>query len=54
MRMGCPNHSLVSMALVPSHAQVGFLKEVLPELCKVRKGGKVPARQNGVCKERKA
>lgn len=36
------------------HTQVGFFKKVLPELWKVRKGGKAPARQNGTCRERKA
>lgn len=40
----------------PGHLQtpVSFLKEVLPELSKVRKGGKVSARENGMCKDREA
>lgn len=34
--------------------QVSLLQEVLPELSKVREGGKVSARETGVCNDREA
>ena len=52
VRMGLPQSLTCFYGPGHLHTEVGFLKEVLPELCKVRKGGKIPARQNGVCKKR--
>lgn len=54
VKMGLPQSLTCLYGPGHLHSQVGFFKEVLPELCKVRKGGKVPTRQNGVCKEEKA
>lgn len=46
----------LTCACGPGHLQiqVSFLEEVLPELGKVRKGGKVSARENSMCKDREA